>query len=152
MIDNAQEKKQAAASYILNFYNQVLMLNDQYSRYLNFLTEIQAKYGAAAEDKTEIEERSLLIDLLRNVRYVVTTSHIQYTVIAKSIGIKREIEEATQKEYLAIRDTFIIKRTDLEKYVFTLNTFLINSIIQELLNSSSEFLDGVFKENGNENK
>lgn len=146
MIDNINEKKQAAASYILNFYNQILLLNDQYSRYLNFLTEIQAKYGSEAETRTEIEERSSLIDLLRNIRYVATTAHIQYTVIRDTTKLKDT--EGTDKLYLTIRDTFIIKRTDLEKYVLILNKFLVQSIIQELLSSSSDFLASLYKENG----
>jgi len=143
------EKKQAAASYILTFYNQVIQLNDSYSRFLNMLVELDSKYGAEFEKKAEDSEKNALIEQSRIVRYVSTNAFIQYRVIRESIeklNDKTQIE-LIEKQYEAIRDKVIPRRNELQEYVITLNKFLVTNIIQELLTNSSEFIDTILNNN-----
>jgi len=148
MVDKkeANEKKQAAASYIINFYNQVIQLNDSYSKFLNLLVELEYKYGEKDFiNKADDAEKNSLIESSRIIRYVSTNAFIQYKVIRESIdklNDEKSIKELETK-YYTIRDKVIPSRNDLQDYVITLNKFLVTNIIQELLTNSSEFIDTI---------
>lgn len=141
------EKKQAAASYIITFYNQVILLNDTYSKYLNILVELESKYpGADFEKLSADQEKNALLEMTRTLRYVATNTYIQRKIITESLAkSKNEREDKDVEEnYKLIRDKLVPNRDKVEEYTINMNKFLVTNIIQELLTNSSEFLDKIY--------
>ena len=61
-----------------------------------------------------------------------------------SAASKKLENKALANSYNKIKNSFIINRDDLEKFVVELNSILVEDIIQQLLESSEELVSGVF--------
>jgi len=152
MVTNTiNEEKATAASYIISFYQEVMLLNQHHANYVNVLAEISAKYGE--KDSTlEIDERNILTLAAQNLRNAIQKCHIQYMAIAKNIkpiqNKVKEKEEKTEKElrelFKKIIETFIIKADDSSEYVIFLNTFLVKKVMKSILENSQEIVSKMY--------
>lgn len=137
------ERRQAGASYIINFFNDIQTLNHHYSTYLNFLLELKHKHGTSFESKSIQEDEKLaLTNTVQTVRHFCHKIYILY----KSMISVKEIkgDKNLDSYYLKIKENFIIHSGDLEKFVISLNTLLVNDIIKDLLVSSQDIIGNIY--------
>ena len=141
------QEKIAAANYVLNFYQEVATLTSFYSQYENILLELKAKFGE--EQIVPNEEREYINEVCKNIRYYVRVCYIKHRSIVSKVnkGLDEEIE--TLKNDIAT--SLIIDRVKLEKFVFKMNDVLINNVIKDLLQNSSDIINSIFSENERSN-
>ncbi len=142
------EKRVAAASYILQFYQEVRNLTTYYVQYNNLLIEIESKTKSVAE--LPIEFSTQLTSMAQLLRQSVQVTYIQLTAIGAGIKGKKETKTDVEDSYVKIMSSLIFERTDIKKYVEEVNKFLIQGIMQTLL-STSEDLVSQITENVEEN-
>lgn len=148
------ETRQAAASYIVTFYNEIMILLHDYSQYLNILLELEQKYPdkISIVEKLSTEEKIVLVQSVQAIRYNATKAHIQFKTINETAikDNKPSSEELLEEEtgYKKVRDTFLINREELENYVFIMNKFLAKKVMQELLETSQQFINDIYGEGG----
>jgi len=140
------EKKTAGASYILTFYQNVNVMTNDYATYLNLMLELEHRYKDL--DKLQEHEREIMNKTLQIIRHNAHKTYIQYTTIIKNL--KNTSDKQTQKEieenYTHIKNTFVIDRTKLEKFVKALNQILVSEVIQNLLESSQELIEDIYQD------
>ena len=136
------ERKTAAASYILNFYQEISNLTHNYSTYHNLLIEIRNKYKDLDLNKLSPDERNALMQTAQSVRYYAHECFIMYQTLLPPLKIKKD--ENIQGYYDQIKKDYIIKIEDLEQYVIILNSVLINNIIKELIDTSQYLIEGIY--------
>lgn len=135
------EKKTAAASYILKFYNDVVSLNDYYAQYLNLALELSDRYGDTF-DKASQEEKEIIARALQNVRFICHKIYVQYQSISKSLDLAKD--KYIMGDYKEIKNRFVIDRELLERFTININTVLVESVIKNLLETSQDIVSGVF--------
>ena len=148
MKKDSLDKKETAANYILTFYEEVKVLILNYSNYLNFLVELDSKYGKVGEyDSFEPEDHSSFITMTRTIRQTVITTYMLYRNIKDRINdkIDNKLIADIDVSYVKIKSNFTIDRDILESYVVDLNKFLTSSIMDELLDSSEDFINKLYK-------
>lgn len=140
------EKKEAGANYIITFYNQVMNLNTECVKYVNFLVESEQKYRDKFTENATPEEKESLLNLVRELRYFVMLTYVQYKVISKNANIKSDLGEIDllEKNYLKIRNSLCPNRDELQEYVISINNFLVKDIITELLTTSNDFVNKIY--------
>jgi len=142
MKEAIDEKKTAAASYILSFYQNVEALTGIFSQYINVMLELQEKYGEGYVNKCGEEEKTAITQVVQNARFIVSKTYIQYRSIAPSLKIKEE--NKINKMAAKIRSSYIILRDDLEAYTVEMNRVLVSEVIQQLLVSSQSILGSLY--------
>ena len=147
-ISNIDEKKLAGASYIFSFYKEVQILTDFYAQYINFLLEIKEKAKDNDINKLGEAEKLQVMQGVQQVRISAHKSYIQYISIIGVLKVKESNEEEIKASYVKIKAIYVIKEEDLEKYVISLNKFLLNGVIQSLLEDSQDIIEEVYKDVG----
>lgn len=156
MNNNPKEIKQASASYILTFQQNVATLAHHFALYANFLLEIEVKHkgkdkkdlASALEegDKTNIKQLS------QNVRYYAKMTYYQYKSISEKLKADKKIasddktQENIEKTYGELNKQLIVEDANAEAYVIGLNSFLINNTLQDLLESSADVINQLYGE------
>lgn len=140
----SDERKTAAASYILTFYQRIGDLTNTYASYENAILELENKYSGFDIAKIDEQERATLLEIVQNVRYSCHLSYVMYKTICKSLDLKEN--KAINNSYKAIKKNMIISRSDLETFVIELNSMLITNIIKDLLDNSEKILNTVYNE------
>lgn len=141
------EEKQAAANYVLNFYQEVQQMTSQYAGYCNVLVEQEYKYQALDLGKMDDDTKARIIQEVQTVRYYAHKSYIQYLSIME--GVKLPLDKDIKELYAKLNKQFIIERSVLEKYVVALNKVLTTKIMKGLLESSSDIVESVYGVNSN---
>lgn len=141
---NINEQKTAAASYIISFYQQVQILVDYYVSYSNIMTQIQYLYNGLDLKKMDERHQQELTQTIQNLRFAVQKTYIQYDTIRQTL--KKEENKDIQNLYNDIKNTFVFVRADVEKFVILINKFLMEDIIKQLLENSSEILEGIYND------
>lgn len=138
------EQKTAAASYVLQFYGEVIQLTNNYANYRNMLLEFKTKVGGDSSAGLNPEEKTAVINLCHTVRFYATKTYVGYTSINAGLKVtgKKEIEE----QYNIIKEQFIIGLDNLDKYVSGLNAFLLTEVVKNLLQSSEELINKLYNE------
>ncbi len=151
-ISKIDEKKLAGASYIFSFYKEVQILTDYYSQYINFLLEIKEKSKGIDIDKLGDAEKTTIMQGVQQVRISAHKSYVQYISIIGVLKIKDDDkdEDKIKESYKKVKTDYIINEGDLETYVISLNKFLLNGIIQSLLEDSQHIIEEVYKDAGEE--
>lgn len=142
-IDETQ-KKEASASYIIVFYNEIIQLGMLYAQYLNYLVELEYKYKGFDLKLMPEEEMKLLNIALQTVRGSAIKTYTQYTVLKEYVKNKSN-DDVINKSYEKIKNNFIIDRKDLETFVTEINKFLVNNVIDQLLKDSKDILEEIYK-------
>jgi hypothetical protein len=135
------EKKVAASSYIINFYQTIEELTNNYAVYFNDLLNLKEKY-AGEVSKMDPSEKEQLTTNAQTIRFNVNRSFIKLKALKDTLNVKlsKEIEDAHKE----IIKTFIIKEKDLEKYVVEINKILLFDIVQSLLQTSQEVVSNIY--------
>jgi len=141
-----KEEKIVAASYIVSFYQQVDLLTHTYSQYSNLLIELESKYGEQLIVKMSVEENNLVTQAVQQVRYYCHRCYVQYRCIIENIDKGKKELEDVEKLYEAVKQDFIIVRSNIEKFVIKLNSVLIKSVMKNLLETSQEVLGNIYGE------
>lgn len=139
------DKELAAASYVYTFYVNIQQLTDTYSQYINFMIELENKYGESFINKTPEQEKVAVQQTLQTIRHYSNKCYIQLKSMNESIKLKES--ENFEELYNHIKTTFVIDRNKLEEFVINFNKILVNSIMQNLLQTSQDLIENVYKDN-----
>lgn len=139
------EKKTAAASYILSFYNEVLGLTAMYANYVNSMIQLEYKYSTPEiMQKMTDEEKNNISSNAQNVRAGCIRTYILYKSIKNNLKDTTKNKEL-EASYLKCKNTYLIQRQDIETYVTELNTYLMSSVIQSILETSQNILNEIYE-------
>lgn len=139
------EERTTAASFIIGFYEIVVLLKQNYANYLNVMEELQNRYGENI-DKLEPEDRENLKQIIANTKFYIRQTYIDYTTIHNSTKDKKK-ENTIEKLYEEIKeDGYVINREKLEKFVLEANMKLAEDIIKDLLKSSADVLSDMYQD------
>lgn len=139
------EERIAAASYILNFYQDVVNLTHNYCNYENVLIELQQEHGSTEEVKLSVEQKELIKQYCQILRYYARSSNIRYKAIIRSIKSKKIKERKELKELLKkINSNYVIRVEDIKAYVEVMNEIIVDNIIKNLLESSSSIVNDLY--------
>lgn len=138
------ERTIAGANYIITFFNEIQQLNQTFSHYLNLVVELKSKYGADLEDVNidDLEKRQLQ-ELAQLLRSAVTKSYILYTSIysvADELTAKKDVFEL----YVSIRNEYIMKLDEAEKYVILMNQSLTKDIVNDLIVNAKTIIGQIY--------
>lgn len=138
------ERKSTGASYLINFYQEVSRLTQAYSNYINILTELGTK--SEHLDQMSEHEKNTFIEVVQEVRFSVNVTYISYCSIKRGLRQQTLTENDIDVEALhnAINEKFAIHKEKLKEYVVEINSFLITDIVQELLNTSQNIVEGMY--------
>ena len=141
---NVDEEKTTAASYILNFYNEIAQLTHYYAQYENVMLHLASKYGDK-EDKITQQEKSIVNELNENLRYYTVVTYIKYSSISAKTGekINKKITDLHDK----VKASFMVKREDIKNYVIELNGVLMGTVVKSLLENASDLMNKLYSEN-----
>jgi len=146
MSKQIDQKKTAAASYLLNFYREVQEVKSYYAQYENVILELESKYSNLEDmgKMNEIEQQTLkqIVQLLRNS---IILSHVSYKTLVISLPKVKENEDI-ETQFLQIKKKFIIDRETAYQYVENLNKFLVQDIIKDLVETSETIVNDLFKD------
>lgn len=145
-----QEKKVTSASYIIEFYSDVQILNGKYSVYNNYLLEIRNKYDNKEDLKLDDEDKKLLLNAVQECRYYITKTFISYVTISKVLATKKvKIRDlTTELKELAdsINKNLIDVKEEVNDYVLLINEALLQEVIGELLETSQQIINTMYNE------
>ena len=151
-IDN---KKRIAADYIVDFYVTTQQLFNSYAQYANLMAEFTLRFPNLENDvkegnaKISPEEMQIFSQVIQQVRAVIIKSYTYFTAIKKSAKIKIDKDDISPL-YDKIKNKFVMDVAEVEKYVIEMQQTILHDVRQQSINTSSDFLDNVFKaENGN---
>lgn len=144
MSEDQKEKRGAAASYLVSFYQEVITLNNNYANYSNLITESKHKYNDL--EKIPEGEKYTLIQYAQVVRANVHKSYIMYKTIIPALKIKEN--KNIDNLYTTISKEFIMPASSLFEFTLLLNKILVTDIIKELIDFSQELIESVY--NGSE--
>ena len=139
------EKEIAGASYIIGFYKEVQALTHNYAAYLNLMLEVRNKFGEEPKKLPPEVQNNVTISV-QTVRLNVHKTYIMYESIQQNLGKKGKKKEDLKNAYSVLKDDFILKMENLEKYVISINSILVEDIIQNLLRSSQDLVKEVYNE------
>jgi len=137
-----KETKLVGANYILTFYNDINMLNHEYSIYINLLSELKAKH-VSIDHGVDDENKGKLVTALQKIRYYVSKTYVEYRAIFKNVD-KLEEDPELKKLYASIFDNFVVRKEDITNYVSILNTALVSDVIKSLLVTSSDIVSNIY--------
>lgn len=137
------ERKSAGANYIISYFNEVQQLKVIYAQYINFLLELKTKYHNENLDKLEEIERGQLSQLAQGVRHLVHLTYISYASIFSIDKLK--VDKKIAELYYKIANTYIINTKELEQYVTEINRSLVLDIVKDLLTSSQDVVNDLYK-------
>jgi hypothetical protein len=138
----ADDKKITGASYIIQFYQQVMSLNQYYSLYLNQFLYMDNKYGNDWVSSAEEMDKNAMLNNMQNLRYVAHNCFIQFQAILLDLG--KSPDPKLTEVYYNIRNNFNINRAEMELFVIGVNSFLVKDTIRNLVTTSQDLIDSVF--------
>jgi len=143
MVGQVDEKKTAAASYILTFYQQVLAVTNSYSNYNNILIELRYTYGDEPDfSKMEPNHSEVVKQTIQNTRFEIQRTYIQYVSIRSALKLRSDVKlEASFKK---IKKNFVMSMDDIEDFVIRMNKFLLENVVKTLLEDSGDVMANVY--------
>lgn len=139
------EEEQTAASYIVNFYNEVENVTHHYAIYNNMLLELSNKYPQQETlDKASQEEKQVILDTVQNLRYFIQKTYIKYNAIALKLG--KQMDKELEDSYKKIMNTFMITTKESERYIHRINYLLMESVMTQLLETSQNLIQALYSE------
>lgn len=135
------EERTAGASYVLSFFTNVMQINHFYANYENLMLELDEKHKGHAAT-TSPEEKSIVMQYCNNLRYYATQCNIAYKAIVLGVGQKEDqkIVDAFEK----VKSSYMVKREEIGEYVTLINSFVMKSIIREILKSSQDIVNELY--------
>lgn len=139
------DEKATASSYIINFYNEIVLLNQYYSLYDNLLIELNAKYGQDGLVEGG-GDKELLFRTVQEVRYHARLAYLQYKSIISSNSTKLVEDVTITNNFERLKKDLIIDSDLLSAFVISLNSVLITEVMKGLLKSSQDIVSNVFQD------
>jgi hypothetical protein len=135
------EEQKTSANYIINFYVDVQALTNYYSAYLNLMLEIKSK---GSKEALEDEDKHKVQNAVTIIRQYATTCFITYKALSEKIKSpkNKKIDDA----YKGLKENYIVKLEDVEMFVIELNSVLVSDIMTNILKTSQDIVDSVYKE------
>lgn len=141
----ADEKKRVAEAYIIEFYNDVIALTRWYANYMTIGLELEGKYGEEILKSASEAEMAELKNILTNLRYHILKSYIWYESIVK--GLQQEPNNTLGMLYTRFNTSYLLKREELEQYIKTINSVLVeNTQLKALLENSVSVVSDLYGE------
>jgi hypothetical protein len=144
LIIRMTDKENSAASYVLNFYNEIIALNHNAALYRSLILEMQEKYKEISTDALTEQDKEQYLMLIRALRANIEKAYVHYTSIA-AVGKLLENKEITKARNL-INKAFAIDLTDLDKYCIAINQTLVTDFMQNLLVTSQAMVDNIYND------
>jgi hypothetical protein len=144
----SSEQKTAAASTLLEFYNQVMTLLSHKAAYKSILAELQSKYGDDSKLMQSMDdmEKQQLAKHLSQLRYTIDIARTMYYAIAKNL--KQLDEKKFIKEVQPLLDNidknYICARADVEAFAQEMYGFLLNDVVQNLIKEATSEIQDVY--------
>lgn len=137
------------------FYQNVLILTNTYSSYLNLMLELEHKHETVeGEDAKPLEpiETEATNSLVQQVRLEAHKTFIQYQCIKDQLKntLDKKSEEKMDKAYEKIKTEFVINREALKDYVVFMNRALVSEVIESVLRSSNQIVSQVYSDDGSQ--
>jgi len=139
------ENKQVAANYLINFYNDILALNNIYAAYINLRAELQGKTNGKQDllKNLDEEDTAKIKNLMDNARFVMSRIYIQYRSLANNSQLKDKLDQENLNKYKEAYDKakikVIIELDDIEEACILLNQLIVEEVIGALLMTSQDF-------------
>lgn len=133
-------EEQAGASYILQFFSEVMNMNSYYSNYKRLIQynenqtskdTLSSNEGALSED-----EIKTLNAVTQNLNYTIDQTYIMSQALSKKI--KSFQNDKIKKLYEETNKQQIPLRKNIEEYVIIINQAFVDDIVQKLLINSKE--------------
>ena len=128
-------EQQAAADYIMQFATNVEQLNIALMNFINRSLEIHG--GTEVSDA----QREAMQDTINNLRGFAILCSIQMKAIGSKLAIKAEVDDHVAK----FKYTYMPETQDISVYVDKVNLFLVNNVMQSILETSLQLADKVSK-------
>lgn len=143
--EKPSEEKKVGASYIVLFYQETETLTGLYAQYLNMLLEMEYKYKNTDIGSIDEAELHQFRELTQGIRHTAFNTFIKYITIKSGRGEDIGEKDTVRAFYEKIKGKFAIEPKDLEKYVLELNKFLSSQFMKSLLETSSDMITSMFK-------
>lgn len=142
-----KERLIAGSNYIILFFNDIQQLNHNYSLYLNYMLELEGKYGPEAErvTKSTEEEKNAVVNLVQTLRHYSTKCFLQYSSIIQSLNKKvdKTISDVYNNKLIK---NLIINRDDLKTFVIGINKALMDEVIVDLLKKAEDIYKDIYSD------
>lgn len=138
-----EDSKIVAASYIIQFYNDLENLNTAYPYYINNLIRILGRYGTDEEALGQMEdnEKNEVQSNADAVKTYIIRSYIRYEALREDLKNVKDEDTTKLKAYMDAATIKILpERKDVEGYVIALNRVFTSTIMYDFLNTSKDTL------------
>jgi predicted rRNA methylase YqxC with S4 and FtsJ domains len=140
------DSKKAGATYIFRFYEQIQNLNHYQALYLNLLSELSYKYGKDPESIGDEEEaKNALLEMVQNLRYYVNLTYTTFSSLKRVLKTEKQLTTDIDSCFTLVQTQFIIKREAALLYCIYMNEALLKDVIQNLLKTSEDYLEELYK-------
>lgn len=139
-----KEQTQAAANYILTYYQDVQYLNHYYAQYKNLLLELETKYGKNPDpNKIQPGHRAALEQILQLLRLYAQKTYLSLKSISETTN-NIILSDKLETSYKHITTTYIIETSKALDYILEINKSLLEKIISNLLRTSHEIIEDLY--------
>lgn len=130
------EKQVAGAGYILSFFNEVDVLTQLSSTYINNIVKMKAKYGKITE-KTKLDAADqIIMTSIENVKGAIYRTYIKFTSLKPKVKEFENLDKETdgkdnrtiERLYREVRDSPVPEIALIEEYTLKLNTLFVEAI------------------------
>ena len=133
---NKSEKQVAGAGYILSFFNEIDILTQIASIYINNITRMKIKYGDIKPDTKFNDEDMSILNSIEQVKGVIFRTFIKFTSLKSKIIEFKNLDkenkgkniQTVESMYKRIRDSAVPEITDIEGYTLRLNNLFVEAI------------------------
>ena len=139
--------KQAGASYIISFYQEVQLLNHNFAIYLNAYLEIQKKTTGDPGKVAQLSDNEVinLNNTIQIIRVSVIKAYLGYKTIISNLKI--EERPVIEQKYNKFTTVYNFEWIEMQEYVLELNNLLVSQVIKELIDNSQNLLENIYSEN-----
>lgn len=141
--ETTKEKNITGASYLIQFYNRVINLNEFAGNYKNILTELYMVFGEELKG-FKPEFKDTVITVTQNLRQEINVTHTMLKAINSVIEEKHQIK-IDEKLLQELNNKFMMERDSVTQYVDLINGFLVKQIISDLLVNSRNLINQLYE-------
>ncbi len=130
------EKQVAGAGYILSFFNEIDILTQLASTYINNIIKMKVKYGSI-DDKTTLDPADqVIITSTEQVKGAIFRTYIKFTALKPKVREFATLDKeekgkdtrTVEKLYQYVRDSALPDISLIEEYTLKLNTLFVDAI------------------------
>lgn len=143
------EKKeaQAAASYIVTFFNDVENLSWQSANYMNLLIASKAKYSKEelkdGSSNIEMEDQQSLVSITQGLRAAIFRTYTKIMAMEDMLKLPISTLKTLTDLYKKLSEQIAPVMTDVESYNIEMNKIFITGVGKDLLLNSQDIMSGL---------